>query len=58
MQSLVMDLAFVFLFAGSAVFCNQLARPRNKNPAFWSIMGLLLGPVALLLILFSRSGEQ
>lgn len=31
----------------SAVFCHGVAKMRQKSPAFWGVMGLIFGPLAI-----------
>lgn len=33
--------------------CYKIARQRHLNVAFWAVMGLLFGPLALPLLMFS-----
>jgi hypothetical protein len=38
----------------SALVCYFVARSRSADRRFWTVMGLLLGPLALPFVLFAR----
>ena len=58
MQSEVLAAPFIILFIGSAVVCNQLAKARNLKASFWTAMGLLFGPLAIVFVLFTRGDDK
>ena len=43
---------FFSTFIISAVICHFMARQRHAKPVFWGVMGLLLGPLAILLLAY------
>jgi hypothetical protein len=38
----------------SVVACHVIANRRGGNPVFWSVMGLLFGPLAIPFALLAR----
>jgi hypothetical protein len=46
------------LMAVSAVFCALVARRRGANVGLWLVLGLLLGPLAVPFVFFSRVTPQ
>lgn len=45
-------LPIIFLICGSV--CFTLAKDKNRNKAFWVVMGSLLGPLAIPFIYFAK----
>jgi hypothetical protein len=39
-------LLMALLLLASVVACHAIVRRRARNPVFWGLMGLLLGPLA------------
>jgi O-antigen/teichoic acid export membrane protein len=50
LQFLIIPLVF-------ACAAYSMAKGKNRNPLAWFFIGLLTGPIALLLILFMKRGE-
>jgi len=38
----------------SVVICYWIARSRSADPVFWAFLGLLLGPLAIPFVFFSK----
>ena len=47
-------LLMALLLLASVVSCHAIAKRRGGNPAFWGLMGLLFGPLAIPFALFAR----
>ena len=47
-------LPILVLFVGSSVYCHVLARNKKKNVNFWTMMGLIAGPLAIPFLLISK----
>lgn len=45
-------LPIIFLICGSV--CFTLAKHKNRNKAFWVVMGSLFGPLAIPFIYFAK----
>ena len=41
----------------SAVVCNSLAKKKGKKPGLWTSMGFILGPIPIVILLFSQPVE-
>lgn len=46
-------LPILFLVCGS--ICYSLAKEKNRNKAFWVVMGSFFGPLAIPFIYFAKS---
>jgi len=42
----------------SMAVCYQIARSRSADYRFWIVMGLLLGPLAIPLVFFSKPQDR
>lgn len=58
MQTEILAAPFIILFIGSAIVCNQLAKARKLKASFWTAMGLLFGPLAIVFVLLSRGDSK
>jgi len=47
-------LLMALLLLASVVACHAIAKRRGRNPAFWGVMGLLFGPLAIPFALLAR----
>ena len=48
-------LVFPIAFAVCAAICYSIAVKRGLSRPFWVVMGSLLGPIAILIMLFAKS---
>ena len=52
----------VALIAGisvlSLVFCHHTAKRKGLRPVFWGVLGLLLGPIAIVAVIAAKSRVQ
>ena len=46
------------LFGASAALCHLIAKQRGSDPVFWTVMGVIFGPLAIVFVLFSKSREK
>ena len=49
-----MNYLIMWLIFGCASYL--LARDKNRNPIVWTVVGLLIGPFALLVLAFIKPG--
>lgn len=50
----ILFLALIILFVGSSVYCHELAKQKRKNVNFWTIIGLIFGPLAIPFLLITQ----
>ena len=41
---------FLLIFVMSGFICSEMAKNRGRSPGAWGILGLMLGPIAFLII--------
>ena len=54
MYYVVLSLPFII----SAIICHYLAKKRGANVAFWGVMGLVFGPLAIPFAFLSKSAKR
>jgi len=45
----------VGVFIVSAFVCHRIAKSKNLNAAFWIVLGSFIGPLAIPLVILTRS---
>ncbi len=54
-----MEIAFIALASLiGIVICHTIAKKRGTNTLFWSVMGALFGPLAILFLSFQNQKMQ
>ncbi len=54
----MLEIAYLVLILACATYCYFAAKKRGSNAVFWVVMGALLGPVAILLMLYLHQKER
>ena len=45
-------------FIITAIICHYLAKQRGSNMAFWGVMGLVFGPLAIPFVFLSKESKK
>ena len=49
-----MFIVLILITLLSAAVCYVIARKRSADPVYWVVLGLLLGPLAILFVCFAK----
>lgn len=47
-------IAALAVFIISGLVCHYIAKSRGANPAFWGVMGIIFGPLAIPFVFMSK----
>ena len=54
MYSVILSIPFIL----SAIICHYVAKQRGANVAFWGVMGLVFGPLAIPFVFLSKESRK
>jgi len=50
--------ALIIITITCAIICNLLAKRRGANPVFWTVMGVVLGPLAIPFVFLAKAANN